>query len=88
MTKSAHAVTSRDHATPQRDARKERVSAGFHCRNCVARRETGGKRLRRNCQILRVLPDAVEKVVEFSGVGDGLSKVRLDDIGGQVSSGS
>ena len=88
MTKSAHQVTSRDHATSRHNAKKQRVSAGFQSRNCVSRRETGGKRLGRNCLILRVPPDAVEMVVEFSGVGDGFSEVRLDDIGGKVSFGS
>jgi hypothetical protein len=78
MTKSAHQVTSCDHATPRRDGKKQRVFAGFHRRNCVSRRKTGGKRLGRNCLILRVPPDAIEKVVEFSGVGDGFSEVRLD----------
>jgi hypothetical protein len=88
VTKSAHQVTSRDHATSRHNAKKQRVSAGFQSRNCVSRRETGGKRLGRNCLILRVPPDAVEMVVEFSGVGDGFSEVRLDDIGGKVSFGS
>jgi hypothetical protein len=88
VTKYAHQVTGCDHATPRHNGKKQRVSAGFHRRNCVSRRETGGKRLGRNCLILRVPRDAIEKAEEFSGVGDCFSEVHLDDIGGKVSSGS